>query len=407
MTLMMGVDRHFWDYAGRLRWKRRGRLEGVDAAPLTTSADQKAFSIGLIVLLTLFVLCDATIFSIFKPGSDWAPLWVGGRLSWSNVVQVYDIDLVTALQAPLVGATSDRPFVYPPSALLLFGPMAMLPFTASFMTFGALSVALFGRAAQPFEPRLILLLAAPPVVLAVLAGQPTILVAALILLGLTQLDRREGWAGAAFAVAAMIKPPLLLLAPIALIGGGYWRALTTAGATVVAIGCISLATFGLDAWLAWIAALPSFNALVTGFEPLLRNAVTPYAMAVRLGLLPYFVSACAAIIAIPVVWLSFARTHNASVRLVTLVGGALLISPYAMNYELAALAPVVAGWRLDRVRDLILPVMWAGSLFLTASLAGLLAVYAWAVFKLVSQSAPLTTTNAGVKPWPHAQQQVK
>lgn len=360
------------------------------AGPLTLG------SIAAIGIAAMFLFFDGVLFSVFEPGADWAPLWVGGKLSWTSAALAYDIDLVSSLQGPLMGPTTDRPFVYPPSALLLFAPLSALPFTASFLLFGAASIGLLLCAARPFGARPVLLLLAPPLVLAIIAGQPTILVAALVMFGLTQLDRNESRAGVLLAMAAMIKPPLLLLAPIAMAGGGYWRAFAAAAATAVVLAGASLAVFGLDAWLAWLAALPKFKALVTEFEPLLRNAVTPYAMAVRLDIPPALVTACAALVAVPFAWASFARSRHAGVRLVALVGGALLISPYAMNYELAVLAPVVAAWRLEPPNGLRMPIfwaagifavagLWAASLFMTVSLAGLLAVYVWAVVRLASE----------------------
>lgn len=353
-------------------------------------------SLACAALFVLFVLLDPMILRVSVPGADWAPLWVAGELAWTNPVAAYDFDLVSSLQRPLVGATSVRPFVYPPSALLLFTPLALLPFTASFLLVMLGSLALLARAAQPLGTRLSLLLVAPPVVLAAIAGQPTLLVAALILFGLSQLDRNQWWAGLLFGVAAMIKPPLVLLAPIALAGGGYWRALAASGTSAVIIAATSLAIFGLDAWLAWLAAVPQFKTLVTDFAPLLRNAVTPYAMAVRIGLVPEIVTVCAALVAIPVVWMSFARTSDTAVRLVALVGGALLVSPYAMNYELAALAPAVAALPIRKPKEVIIPAIWAIGLFVTVSLLGLLAAYGWALARLVSQG----NTRGGV-PRPH------
>lgn len=126
---------------------------------------------------------------------------------------------------------------------------------------------------------------------------------------------------------------------------------------------------------------------MTEFEPLLRNAVTPYAMAVRLDAPPYLATACAALFAIPIAWWCFAKTTHSDVRLVTLVGGSLLISPYAMNYELAAFAPVVVNSHFLRPRNVMLPVIWATSLFATMSLAGLLVIYVWAVVRLFSRSS--------------------
>ncbi|MEQ5788893.1 DUF2029 domain-containing protein [Erythrobacter sp. NFXS35] len=342
-------------------------------------------SMSVIGLLVLYVLLDAVIFKVFVPGADWAPLWVAGQLSWTSPGQAYDFELVSFLQRPLVEVESIRPFVYPPSALLVFTAFAVLPFTASFVFFILVSLAMFSRASSPLRAQIALLLFAPPVVLAATAGQPTLLVTALILFGLVQLERHEGWAGVLFGIAAMIKPPLLLLAPVALAGGGYWRAFAAAGVSAIAMGAVSVAAFGFDTWLVWFSVLPLFNELVTEFEPLLRNAITPYAMAVRTGFAGNIVIAGAAVIAIPVAWLSFARTRDISVRLVALVGGALLVSPYAMNYELAALAPAVAASRMQKPTDVITPAIWAASLFVSVSLAGLLAVYAWAVSRLVAQ----------------------
>lgn len=336
-------------------------------------------------LVALYVVLDTIIFSLFVPGADWAPLWIAGQLAWTSPVQAYDFELVSSLQQPLAGAITDRPFVYPPSALLLFAPLALVPFTASFLLFVIVSLMLFNHASRPLRPQLLLLFLGPPVVLAALAGQPTLLVAALVLFALVKLDRNEAQAGLLIGIAAMIKPPLLLLVPIALAGGAYWRAFAAATATAAAIGAVSLAAFGADAWVAWLAALPRFNGLVTEFEPLLRNAVTPNAMAIRMDFPPGAGFVCAAVVAIPFAWLSFARTQDVPIRLVALIGGALLVSPYAMNYELAALAPAVAALRIQKVTDVIVPALWAASLVVTASLVGLVAVYAWAVFQLVSR----------------------
>lgn len=352
---------------------------------LSALAPSDSLPAAFLGLVALYALLNTISFSLFVPGADWAPLWVAGKLSWTSAVQAYDFDLVSSLQQPLVGATTDRPFVYPPSALLLFAPLALIPFTASLVLFILVSLVLFDRASRPLRPQHLLLFVGPPVVLAALAGQPTLLVSALVLFGLTKLDKNESQAGLLIGIAAMIKPPLLLLAPLALAGGGYWRAFASAAATAAAIGALSLAAFGADAWMAWLSALPRFNGIVAEFEPLLRNAITPHAMAIRMDLPPNLVIVCAAFVACPVAWFSFARTHDVPVRLVALIGGALLVTPYAMNYELAALAPAVAALRIQKIRDVIVPELWAASLFLTASLVGLLAVYAWAVLQLVSR----------------------
>lgn len=353
----------------------------MNAARLRAVAGD-SLPVVMLCLVALFVALDAINFSLFALGDDWGPLWVAGHLAWTNPVKAYDFHLVSSLQRPLVGAIAERPFVYPPSALLLFSPLALLPFLVSFGLFMLASLMAFERASSRIGAQVLLLFLAPAVVLAAMAGQPTLLVSALILFALLRLDENELHAGVLFGVAAMIKPPLLLLAPIALAGGGYWRALAASAATALGIGIASLAAFGVDSWVAWLSALPRFDAVVTGFEPLLRNALTPHAMAVRLGLPAAGASFFAAVVAIPVAWLTFARVKDVRIRLVALVGGALLISPYAMNYELAGLAPAVAAMSFRRARDGIVPAIWAGSLFVNVSILGLLAVYGWALFRL-------------------------
>lgn len=345
-------------------------------------------------VLAFFLYCNWLMSRFIEPGSDWGPLWVAGQLAWSDAASAYDFRLVSALQEPLFGPVGDRPFVYPPSALLLFAPLSQLPFMLSYAVFILGSLALFERAARPLGPQVALMLLAPPVVLAAVAGQPTLFVVALVLFGLAQLDRNAVLAGVLFGIAGMIKPPLLLLAPVALAGGGYWRAFIAAGVTAGVIGLLSLALFGLDAWLTWLSVLPGFRDLVIGFPPLLRNAVTPYAMAVRLGWLPDAATALAALVAVPLALLAFARSRDLAVRLAALVGGALLISPYAMNYELAALAPALAAARLRKPGDVLVLTMWGTCLFATVSLAGLLAGYGWALARLIRPPAPAYPNRA-------------
>ena len=86
-------------------------------------------------------------------------------------------------------------------------------------------------------------------------------------------------------------------------------------------------------------------------------------------------------IAVLVTLTIFVRCEDWRTRMVAVVGGSLLVSPYAMNYELAALAPVVLTMRREKLVDLAVPLVWAVALFFNASLAGLAAVYLWAAVR--------------------------
>jgi hypothetical protein len=336
-----------------------------------------------VILIAAYFVFDGVLLGLFGFGDDWAPLWVAGRLAWTDPSKIYDFAYVTQLQVPLVHPDAQRPFVYPPTALLFFSPLAILPFQLSLALFVASSVAALERASSSLGAKPLLWLLAPPVVLAAIAGQPNLIVTALIVYALIALPRAETKAGMLLGIAAAVKPPLLILAPLALVAGRHWRALGSAAATASALVLLSVLLFGIGIWQDWLASLPSFQALVTGYEPLLRNTVTAHATAIRFGIDPWLPSLLCALLAAVAVFLVFARSTDPAVRLVTLVGGALLVTPYGMNYELAALAPAVGTISLRRMRDGVVPAVWAFSLFLNLSVIGLVATYCWGVAKLL------------------------
>jgi hypothetical protein len=342
-------------------------------------------ALGIFALITLYLLLDAALMRLCAPGADWAPLWAAGHFAWVDPARAYDFSAVTLHQQPVIGPSTPRPFIYPPTALMLFAPFALLPFYLSLAAFILPSLVLFIRASAKVEAAPSLLVTAPPVMLAIIVGQPTLLVAALLFGALALLPDDENRAGALIGICAVIKPPLLLLAPVALCAGGHWRAIRIAAVSAATLCAASVLLFGLDPWWAWLAALPRFQALVAGFEPLARNAVTPYATAARLGVSTTATMAIAVPIAIAGTVFAFRRSRDLSVRLVALVGGALLVSPYAMDYELAAFAPVIASIRIRGFKDTVVPAVWAGSLFVNASVVGLLAAYGWAAAKLIGE----------------------
>lgn len=344
---------------------------------------------GVIGLAALFLALDFLLFASGEHaagqtlwGVDWAPLWAAGGLAWSDPLHAYDFDLLTRLQAPIFGAIPLRPFVYMPATLMLLAPFGLLGFYVSLAALVAASAALFAAASRTVHANPAVLLLAPPVLLAAFAGQPTLLVTGLLLFGLAALPEDERLAGILLGVAAVIKPQLLILVPVALLAGRHWRALASAAATAALLCLASLAFFGFAEWSAWFDALGRFQALVESSEPLLRSSVTPQAFAALHGINSGAVAALGALIALPVAWIAFRRELDLPVRLALIAGGALLISPYAMNYELAALAPAVAAMNFRKPANAALALVWGASLFLQASLIGLLAIYGWALVRL-------------------------
>ena len=62
-------------------------------------------------------------------GIDFLPMWAAGHEAFVHPGRIYDFVRLTWFQEPLLGAfRGERPFVYPPTALLAFAPFGRLPF---------------------------------------------------------------------------------------------------------------------------------------------------------------------------------------------------------------------------------------------------------------------------------------
>lgn len=327
-----------------------------------------------LMLLAIFVALSCALLAVSPLAEDWLPLWAAGRLAWGEPASVYDF------------ALTGRPFTYPPTSLLLVAPLSALPFAWSFVALGAASAAALAWVSSRAGADPILVLASPPAVLALLAGQPSLLVIAAVIAACSLLRSAPVWAGLLFAVAALVKPTLVLLAPIALIR--YPRAFVSAAAGWLAGAAVTTLLFGSAAWSAWFEAVPGFWQLFASAPELLRNAISPAALAVRAGIDTGLVILLAAVVAVPLVWWSAKRAPLVAASMI--MGGSLLVSPYGMNYEMAALAPLVAAMPRRRPLDLLLPALWALSLFVNLGLAGLVAVLGWAAWSARPRPAEAT-----------------
>jgi hypothetical protein len=283
---------------------------------------------------------------------DYLVMWTGGRLADSDPGALYDFARIDRAQTWLLGPLAqDRPFPYPPSSLLIFAPLARLSFWAAAWAWFAGGAALFAmgtRRLAAWRWRAVLALACvmPGVVWAALSGQCAFLVGGLAMLAIVGLDRRPIAAGVLIGLALMLKPTLLLMAPVALLAGGHWRALFATGLTCATILAVSLLLFGVGPWIDWITVAPGYLARIAA-DPRYRTAIiAPTGLAIRLGVVGWALTASRMVFAVTGAVLAtavFRRTGSSpALRLVALVGGSLLAAPYAMNYECALLAPAAA-----------------------------------------------------------------
>lgn len=271
--------------------------------------------LGTVVILSVTSVAFVLVLSRVQPwGMDFAPIWAALR----NPEIAYDARAIS----DVLGFSSLRPFAYPPTTIALLWPLGLLPYPLAYALFALGGAALYVwagvKAGAPGWT-----MAFPPVALALHVGQASLLVGSLILFGLLARGIQRG---VLIGIAISIKPQLCLFLPLALSP----RELASAASVVLLLALAATMALGPEMWALWLASLEILTATVESRYELTRNLLQTS---------PFFLA-----VALPILWL----TRNADVRMRfgALVGCALLVSPYAMNYELALLAPAVAGWLL-------------------------------------------------------------
>jgi alpha-1,2-mannosyltransferase len=226
------------------------------------------------------------IWACFKPmlfsasKSDFSCFYRAGRMVIAgDRGRVYDLDAQRAYDQRLgtgfinaQGRQFSLPFVFPPYALALFAPLSCLPYPAAelawyvanaamllalpFVLRGSLKSSDRAVAAELLAPVLFV-----PAVLALMQGQPSILLLLLSGMGFAALAQgKETAAGFALGLATL-KPQLVLPMLLALMIWRRWRAIAAMFGTVVALLGLSVAIVGWRATLDYPAAVVLFNHL--------------------------------------------------------------------------------------------------------------------------------------------------
>jgi len=284
--------------------------------------------------------------------SDYTVFWTAARFE-----HVYNtVEFTRAQVSHIAPNLGQRPFPYPPTALLFIAPLRWLDFDSGVMVWTAIGITAFLFACRLYGRAGLLAIFAPMVALSVLAGQATLLIGAALSAAVALAERRPTLAGILFGLVGAIKPTMAALVPIALITTCNWKALVASVATGTSIFAISLA-FGPSLWLEWVKSLPSFLVQVTSHGFRISN-VAPGLWFAPLGLLSTIYV--------------FRSSQRPEERLLALVSGTACCTPYMMGYDMAVVAPAGAALMLRRN-----PFAWV-----VGSLA-----FAFAFFHLIPEMA--------------------
>jgi hypothetical protein len=309
---------------------------------------QRLVLAALLATLACASLDIVSLSRIQAAGADYSCFWAGAKTALTDPARIYDFHHNTAVQHWPLGPGRLRPYIYPPTALFLFVPFALPAYWTGYGLWIAATGGLFLWAARRIGAPWPLVLLMPSAALVAYCGQVTFLIGGLVLAGLSLRDRPI-LAGLLFGLAAAVKPQFMMLVPIALLAEGRWRTLMAAGATGGLLCLAAILVWGPQVWLEWLAALPRFNDLIFHDRGLTEDAITPYAALVATGHSGAWAFLLAPLAA-ALVWFGFRRTRDLADRSLLLFGATTLVTPYAMNYELALFAPGVAVY-LSRLRD--------------------------------------------------------
>jgi hypothetical protein len=188
---------------------------------------------------------------------DYANLWVAGRLAIDgNVAAIFNVEAFRHASVSLLGERIPGNYSYPPHALFLAVPFAMLPYEWSLVAWTLLGGAFFIWAARDHCPKnlpLFLVVLTPAALDNIRFGHYGFFAGALFLLAFSN-RRIAGLAAAALTV----KPHLGLMVAVQMLLNR--KALVTAIAGFVALVLASMLLFGPSAWAAFLTETFSYQS---------------------------------------------------------------------------------------------------------------------------------------------------
>jgi len=308
-------------------------------------------------LAALWVTGDGLVDRFGRPiGTDFANPYTAGLMALDGAAaQIFDFIAHEQVQRAFFGGGEDHPFYgwpYPPVFLIPAAGLALLPYLAAlalYMSVTGLFYLAAIRSIIPLKSALIAAAAFPAVFVTVAHGQNAFLTAGLLGMGLAMLERRP-WIAGLLLGALCYKPHLGLVLPLVLAAGGYWRSFAGAAISVLALSLASVVLFGLEPWVAFFGSGEVTRGYVleqvpTGWFKIQSafSAVRGIGGAVELAYALQAVVAVCVLGALAWLWWSVrSRPENLLAAKAATCSGALLVTPYVLDYDMLALAPAVA-----------------------------------------------------------------
>ena len=231
-------------------------------------------------------------------------------------------------------------FTNPPTFLLLIIPFGLPSYQTAYLLWAGLScAALVWASAGLVRPgwAVAILPFTIPVLVAAALGQSVLLAASAFIFGVVRLDRSPRLAGALIAAAACIKPQLMILSPLLLLG--RWGAMRAAIVTGLLLMVASF-SFGPGRWIEWLEQMPGFVHKVQGLAAAHRFPL----VSLLSPSLP--LPAKLVVIGAGLGFALWCSRRSPAEQIIGVICGSLCCTPYDARPDLVALAPSGLAWLL-------------------------------------------------------------
>jgi Glycosyltransferase family 87 len=248
---------------------------GAAAAKLTAPPYVKGLAIAVLFLSA----CIQVVFwvgNVADPGNDFRTFYTAGYVvRTGNAHNLYDAELQFRLQNQLA---SELPvvlhYIHPPYEAYLYAPFSLLSYRNAYFAFLAFNLVLLGSsfwwlrarmrnlaAIFPWLP-LAIFAAFPPITIALLQGQDSVLLLAILVGAALLLDRNRPFASGALLALGLFRFQIVLPIAVLFLLWRRWRFSAGFTGSAAVLFLVSLAMVGWSGAKTYCANLLSFGQLL-------------------------------------------------------------------------------------------------------------------------------------------------
>jgi len=285
---------------------------------------------------------------------DFGFFWLSGKLAVAgDTAKIFDYPAWSAVQAAFFGpgiCINFNRFYYPPTLLFLTYPLGLMPYSIALIVWLIASFGFYLAAVYAIIPRRETLITASTLVVVILSnvllGHTGFLTAALLGLSLVFMERRP-WLSGIFLALLTYKPHFGLLFPIALLASRNWRVIGSTISAAVVLGALAAIAFGYEGWTSFIHALTDRDSGLgpPGVEMRLQSIFGLFQLVGASAWISWSAQLVVSVMVAIYIWTIWAKPISFNLKAAAICAGILLVTPYALFYDLCIL-PIAAAFFL-------------------------------------------------------------